>query len=80
VATGWSYWLFAGPTARHWAHDLAGYLMMPLALALVGLELGVLAWLVPKESEDDKPVIPLLNLPKKDSGKLKDTNQDLGEF
>ena len=32
--------------------------MMPLALALVGLELGILSWLVPKESEDDKLVIP----------------------
>ena len=54
VATGWSYYLFAGETAKHLAHDWAGWLMMPLALALVGLELGILSWLVPKESEDDK--------------------------
>ena len=43
--------------------------MMPLALALVGLELGVLSWLVPKETEDDKLVSPLLHVSKKDSGK-----------
>ena len=47
--------------------------MMPLALALVGLELR-LSWLVPKESEDDKPVIPALNVPKKDSGKPETKN------
>ena len=81
VATGWSYYLFVGDTARHLAHDWAGYMMMPLALALVGLELGLLSWLVPKESEDDnKPVIPLLNMTKKDPGKERKKNQDLGEF
>ena len=59
VATGWAYYLFEGPAAKHLAHDWAGWLMMPLALALVGLELGVLSWLVPKESEDDQLVSPL---------------------
>ena len=44
--------------------------MMPLALVLVGLELGVMSWLVPKENEDDKLVSPLLHVSKKDSGKL----------
>ena len=43
--------------------------MMPLALALVGLELAILSWLVPKESEDDKPVILLENMPKRASRK-----------
>jgi exosortase len=80
VATGWCYYWFEGPNAKHWAHDWAGWLMMPLALALVGLELGILSWLVPKESEDDKPVIPLLSVPKQDSGKGKKKNQDLGEI
>ena len=61
VATGWCYYLFTGETAKHWAHDWAGWLMMPLALLLVGLELGVLSWLVPKASEDDKP-IPVVNI------------------
>jgi exosortase len=87
VATGWSYYLLEGETAKHWAHDWAGWLMMPLALALVGLELGILSWLVPKESEDDKP-IPVLNvqqlqeiqMPRKDSGKKKKENKDLNEI
>ena len=87
VATGWSYYLLAGETAKHWAHDWAGWLMMPLALALVGLELGILSWLVPKESEDDKP-IPVLNvqqlqeiqMPRKDVGKKKKENKDLHEI
>jgi hypothetical protein len=54
--------------------------MMPLALGLVALELGVLSWLVPKESEDDQPVVPLLNMPTRDSGKDKKKNRDLGEI
>jgi exosortase len=90
VATGWCYYLFAGPTAKHWAHDWAGWLMMPLALALVGLELGLLSWLVPKELEDNTP-IPLLKMtqkefvkerqatPRKGSGKEKKASQDLKE-
>ena len=92
VATGWSYYLFEGTAARHSAHDWAGYMMMPLALALVGLELGVMSWLVPKETEDDKLVSPLLHVSKKDSGKpnvattkkhpgkSKKKNQDLDEI
>jgi exosortase/archaeosortase family protein len=48
VATGWGYY-------RNWprqaAHDWSGYLMMPVGLVLVLLELRVLSWLVPKESE-----------------------------
>jgi exosortase len=87
VATGWSYYLFEGETTKHWAHDWAGLLMMPLALALVGLELGILSWLVPKESEDDKP-IPVLNvqqfqeiqMPRKGPGKKKKENKDLHEI
>ena len=87
VATGWCYYLLEGETAKHWAHDWAGLLMMPLALALVGLELGILSWLVPKESEDDKP-IPVLNvqrlqemqMPRKSIGKKKKENKDLDEI
>jgi hypothetical protein len=39
-----------------------------------------LSWLVPKESEDDKPIIPALNMTKKDSGKEKKAIQDPGEI
>jgi hypothetical protein len=60
-------------------HDLAGWLMMPLALALVWLELKTLSWLVPKESEDDRLVIPALNITTKDLGKPKQKKQDFDE-
>jgi len=59
VATGWCYCYIPGPAAKDWAHDIAGWLMMPLALLLIGLELRILSWLVPKEntSEDEQRVI-----------------------
>jgi exosortase len=86
VATGWAYYLFEGPTAKHWAHDWAGYMMMPLALALVALELGVFWWLVPKETEDDKPIPVMtkedfskLAKKKEHPGKEKKKNRDLDE-
>jgi exosortase len=81
VVTGWCYYLWAGEAAKHWAHDWAGWLMMPLALGLVGLELGIMSWLVPKETEDDKPVLPsLMKMTVEDSGKEKKKSQDLGEI
>jgi exosortase len=69
VTTGWCYcligmWPFTGPHANQRAHDWPGFLMMPVALALVGLELGILSWLVPKEDEsggeDEKPMLSML--------------------
>jgi hypothetical protein len=30
----------------HYAHDAAGWLMMPMALVLVGAELALLSWLI----------------------------------
>ncbi|MFI5458446.1 MAG: exosortase/archaeosortase family protein [Isosphaerales bacterium] len=64
VTTGWCYYLITGPNAKAWAHDLSGWLMMPLALLLVVLELGILSWLVPDEDElgggDVKSVLPML--------------------
>jgi exosortase len=64
VATGWCYYYIRGDRAQEWAHDISGLLMMPLALVLVGLELAILAWLVPEvtaaEAEERKTVIPLL--------------------
>ncbi len=65
VATGWCYYLIEGPSAKAWAHDVSGWMMMPLALALVGLELAILAWLVPVDNEpvedDRKSMLILLN-------------------
>lgn len=49
VATGWCYYYLEGEAARVRSHDWSGYLMMPLALALVALELWLLSWLVPDE-------------------------------
>jgi exosortase len=59
VATGWCYYYISGPKAKDWAHDISGWLMMPLALVLIGLELRILSWLVPKESssEDERKVM-----------------------
>jgi exosortase len=82
VATGWCYYSIKGDRAQEWAHDISGWLMMPLALVLVGLELGILAWLVPEvtadEAEDRKTVIPLLT--DRGSGKGKPANKDLSEL
>ena len=38
VATGWCYYRITGPSSKEWAHDISGWLMMPLALVLVALE------------------------------------------
>jgi exosortase len=45
-ATAWCYHQFGAKVGGHFAHDAAGWLMMPVALVLVGLELGLLSWLV----------------------------------
>jgi exosortase len=82
VATGWCYYFIAGERAQEWAHDISGWLMMPLALVLVGLELALLSWLVPDEDEqeagDRKIVIPLVS--DQGLGKSKATSKDLGEL
>jgi exosortase len=71
VATGWCYYYIPGPTAKNWAHDISGWLMMPLALALIALELRILSWLVPKESSSEneqRVVLPALIERKKAAG------------
>jgi exosortase len=82
VATGWCYYVITGPTAKEWAHDASGWLMMPLALLLVWLELQLLSWLVPAKTdadvEDQKRLIPLIN--EKVSGKDKQKSTDLDEL
>jgi len=45
VATGWCYYYIEGARAKELAHDWSGYLMMPLALVMVGLEIWLLTWL-----------------------------------
>lgn len=61
TATSWAYHEFATDDdgIRNFIHDLTGWLMMPLALALLWLELKYLSWLfVPVRRHD-----PVLGLP-----------------
>jgi exosortase len=51
TATAWCYHLFGSAVGGHFAHDAAGWLMMPVALVLVGLELSLLSWLVVRVEE-----------------------------
>ena len=66
VTTGWCYYLFGGEHSRKLAHDWAGFLMMPLALLLVFLEMSILSWLADEngQSEDDRLVLPTMNVRK----------------
>lgn len=61
VATGWLYYLLEGETAHQRAHDWSGYLMMPLALVLVGAELWLLSWLFDEEEAKaaSRPIRPV---------------------
>ncbi len=45
-ATAWCYYKFGSEIGGKYAHDLAGWLMMPTAMLLVGLELAVMSWLI----------------------------------
>ena len=69
VATGWCYYYIEGHRATEWAHDISGWLMMPLALVLVMLELMTLSWLIPEKDEDEEVIIPLLNSGKTPGGR-----------
>src|SRR4051812_23318350 len=51
TATAWCYHMFGAKVGGHFAHDAAGWLMMPTALALVGLELGLMSRLIVAEEE-----------------------------
>ncbi len=57
--TAWAYHLLGSEKGNALAHDVAGWLMMPLALVLVMLELAWLSWLVTEE-EEAKPISPTL--------------------
>lgn len=59
VATGWSYRFIQGHEAKLWAHDISGWLMMPLALVLVGLELWLLSWLAAESEEEERKILPV---------------------
>lgn len=50
AATAWAYYLRGAEFGEHLAHDTAGWLMMPIALALIWLEMRLFHWLVVEES------------------------------
>jgi exosortase/archaeosortase family protein len=51
AATAWCCYKFGVDVGMQRAHDAAGWLMMPTAMILVGLELTIASWLI-VESED----------------------------
>lgn len=55
-ATAWAYHAFGAKVGGEYAHDLAGFLMMPLAMALVALELFIMSWLVIESSRESGPL------------------------
>jgi exosortase len=76
VTTGWCYYIIEGERGTHLAHDISGWMMMPLALIMVGLELKLLSWLVPEmteaEQEERKTILPLLVDKGKDAKKSRE--------
>jgi exosortase len=46
AATAWCYYEFGAEVGQKYVHDWAGWMMMPTAMALVGLELLIMPWLI----------------------------------
>src|SRR5262245_9481118 len=60
VVTGVLYKFTSKELADYVFHDLAGWLMMPLALGMLWAEMGLLSWvLVPRTADEDLPDLPL---------------------
>lgn len=57
AATAWCYRRFGAAAGGRFAHDAAGWLMMPAALALVGLEMAALGWAFVEEEAVDEPTL-----------------------
>lgn len=55
-ATAWCYYQFGADVGSKYAHDAAGWLMMPTAMGFVGLELLLMSWLIVESN--DEPVNP----------------------
>jgi exosortase len=51
AATAWCYYQFGAKVGSQYAHDWAGWLMMPVAMVLVGLELLLMSWLIVESEE-----------------------------
>ncbi len=63
TATAWCYHLFGSKFGDKIAHDTAGWMMMPLALLLVWIELKVMSWLVIEEQVDQRASVRLVLQP-----------------
>ena len=63
TATAWCYHLFGSKFGDKVAHDTAGWMMMPVALALVWIELKVMSWLVVEEQVDRRDSVRLVLQP-----------------
>ena len=57
MMTAWCYQKYGAKIGGPFAHTLAGWLMMPMALVFVGLELAILSWMVVEEEESIGPVM-----------------------
>ena len=55
AATAWCYYQFGAKIGSQYAHDWAGWLMMPMAMVLVGLELLLMSWLIVESEEGGRP-------------------------
>jgi exosortase len=51
AATAWCYYRFGAEVGSKYAHDAAGWLMMPTAMLLVWMELSIMSWLVVETEE-----------------------------
>jgi exosortase len=56
-ATAWCFQKFGGETGGRIAHDAAGWLMMPLALAMALFEVKLLSWLVVEDNHEVPPTL-----------------------
>lgn len=61
--TAWAYHIFGAKWGDKIAHDTAGWLMMPIALTMVYVEMKVLSWLVVEDTESTKPMVFLPTSP-----------------
>jgi exosortase len=71
AATAWCYYKFGSVVGSKYAHDWAGWLMMPTAMLLVGLELAIMSWLV-VETDGSAPTTDRLGLGRVSGGRKPD--------
>jgi exosortase len=74
AATAWCYYKFGAVVGSKYAHDAAGWLMMPTAMVLVGLELAIMSWLVVESNETAAPTTDRLGLGRVGGGRKQDPN------